>query len=374
MLKLFKFSALATFSALTFSVSSLSAQHEGHHSDAQHATEEHHEETTTAAEKDYDPTPVIMHHISDSHGFHIYGEGEHSVSFPLPVILWTEEGLVTFSSSEFHHDTHGHHVVERKGLRFVNHHEKIYQVEADGHLHHDEEGNITNVLPADISITKNVFSLLLSAFILCVIFLSAARKYKNGTSVPKGLASFVEPLIVFVRDDIAKPNIGPKFEKFMPYLLTVFFLIWINNLMGLIPFFPFSANLSGNIAFTMVLSVVTLLVTNFNGNKGYWSHILLPPVPKALWPIMIPVEIIGIFTKPFALMIRLFANITAGHIIVLSLISLVFIFKNVAMAGVAVPFALFISVLELLVAALQAYIFTLLTSLFIGQAVVEDHH
>jgi F-type H+-transporting ATPase subunit a len=153
----------------------------------------------------------------------------------------------------------------------------------------------------------------------------------------------------------------------------MFFLIWVLNLMGLVPFFPFSANMSGNIAFTMSLAVVTLLVTNFSGNSAYWKHILLPPVPKALWIIMIPVEIIGILTKPFALMIRLFANITAGHIIVLSLISLIFIFKTPAMGLVSVPFALFISVLELLVAALQAYIFTMLTALFIGTA-VEDHH
>ena len=161
----------------------------------------------------------------------------------------------------------------------------------------------------------------------------------------------------------------------MPYLLTIFFFIWINNIFGLIPFFPFSSNLTGNIFFTFVLSFITFLITTFSGNKDYWKHILTPPVPKALYPIMVPIEIIGMFTKPFALMIRLFANITAGHIIILSLISLIFIFKSIFISPVSGAFVLFMSVLELLVAALQAYVFTLLSALFIGQAVAEhDHH
>lgn len=193
---------------------------------------------------------------------------------------------------------------------------------------------------------------------------------------PKGLAGFLEPLVLFVRDDIAIPNIGLKnYEKYMPYLLTVFFFIWINNLIGLIPFFPFSSNLTGNIYFTFVLAFITFLITTYSGSRDYWAHILLPPVPKWLYPIMIPVEIIGIFTKPFALMIRLFANITAGHIIILSLVSLIFIFKSVAIAPVSGLFVLFMTTLEMLVAALQAYVFTLLSALFIGQAVEEhDHH
>lgn len=329
----------------------------------------------TLEEEAYDPTPVVMHHIQDSHGFHVYGEGENAVSVPLPVILWTDNGLVTFMSSAFHHDNEGHHVVEKGGMRFVNLHEDIYQLnEGASAVEFDDEHHPVNASkPLDFSITKNVFTLLLAALILCVVFMSVARRYSKGHEVPKGLAGFMEPLVVFVRDDIAEPNIGRKYERYMPLLLTMFFLIWVLNLMGLVPFFPFSANMSGNIAFTMSLAVVTLLVTNFSGNSGYWKHILLPPVPKALWIIMIPVEIIGILTKPFALMIRLFANITAGHIIVLSLISLIFIFKTPAMGLVSVPFALFISVLELLVAALQAYIFTMLTALFIGTA-VEDHH
>jgi F-type H+-transporting ATPase subunit a len=208
------------------------------------------------------------------------------------------------------------------------------------------------------------------------LFFAVARSYKRNNLAPKGLAGFLEPLVTFVRDEIAIPNIGKKqYAKYMPYLLTIFFFIWINNLIGLIPFFPFSSNLTGNIYFTFVLALITFIVTTLSGNKDYWKHILLPPVPKALYPIMIPVEIIGMLTKPFALMIRLFANITAGHIIILSLVSLIFIFKTVAVAPISGAFVLFMSVLEMLVAALQAYVFTLLSALFIGQAVAEhDHH
>ena len=208
-----------------------------------------------------------------------------------------------------------------------------------------------------------------------MIFYAVAKSYNKNKEAPKGLAGFFEPLVTFVRDDIAIPNIGEKkYAKFMPYLLTVFFFIWVNNLIGLIPFFPFSSNLTGNIAFTFVLAFITFLITTFNGNKDYWKHILMPPVPKLLYPIMVPIEIIGMFTKPFALMIRLFANIAAGHIIILSLVSLIFIFKTVAISPVSGAFVIFMSVLEMLVAALQAYVFTLLSALFIGQAVAEHDH
>jgi F-type H+-transporting ATPase subunit a len=387
MRKLLNFSALASLSVLLLSNNTMLAQghddheHEGtEHIIANEAVEEVHGEKYPEAQDedgDYDPTPVIMHHISDAHSFHIYGEGHEAVSVPLPVILWTDNGLVTFMSSEFHHDDHGHVVVEKNGMFFVNYHEDIFQLEsADEHLVLDEEGHPTNAQPLDFSITKNVFTLFLAGFILFLIFGTAARKYKkSGHRVPKGLASFVEPLIIFVRDDIAKANVGEKkHERYMPYLLTLFFLIWIVNLMGLIPFFPFSANLTGNIAFTMALSVIALIVVSFSGNKGYWKHIFFPK-PWGVWPILMPIEFASnVVIKFFALMIRLFANITAGHIIILSLVSLIFIFQSVGMAAVAVPFALFISVLELLVAALQAYIFTLLVALFLGQATAEDHH
>jgi F-type H+-transporting ATPase subunit a len=301
----------------------------------------------------------------------------HPISFNLPVILWTNQGLKIFLSKNFHHDNTGTHEVVIDGQSFVRFEEVIYYADKYNLLKEEDKGAFSLAArPLDFSITKNVFSLLLSAIILFVIFFFTARNYNKNNLIPKGIAGFMEPLVTFVRDDIAIPNIGiKKAAKYTPYLLTVFFFVWINNLIGLIPFFPFSSNLSGNIFFTFVLSLITFIVTTFSGNKDYWKHILLPPVPKALYPIMVPIEIIGIFTKPFALMIRLFANITAGHIIILSLVSLIFIFKSIAVAPISGAFVLFMSVLELIVAALQAYVFTLLTALFIGQAVEEhDHH
>lgn len=211
--------------------------------------------------------------------------------------------------------------------------------------------------------------------ILLLVFFSITSAYKKRAGkAPKGLQALLEPVILFVRDDVAIPNIGVKYVRYMPLLLTIFFFILINNLLGLVPFFPGGYNLTGNIAVTMVLSVIVLLVVNFSGNKYYWKHIFAPGIPLWLYPIMVPVEIIGILSKPFALMIRLFANITAGHIIVLSLISLIFIFKTAWMSTVSVPFVVFMDCIELLVAFLQAFIFTMLTSLFIGMAVEEHHH
>lgn len=324
---------------------------------------------------EFNSTDFIMHHISDAHEFHIIDIDGKPISLPLPIILWTEQGLVTFMSYEFHHNDDGKIVVEESGQRFVKHHEVIYQLsEGQNEVVFDENHHPTNaVKPLDFSITKNVFSLFLSAAILILLFGSALKRYK-GVGAPKGKFKFLEPLVVFVRDDIAKPNIGHKYGKYMPYLLTVFFFIWINNLIGLVPFFPFSANLTGSIALTFTLATITFLITTFSANKNYWTHIFATPgVPLWLAPIMIPVEVMGMFTKPIALMIRLFANITAGHIVILSLVSLIFIFKSLAVSPVSLVFVLFMNVLELLVAALQAYVFTLLSALFIGQA-VEDHH
>ena len=337
---------------------------------------------TEPEEAIFNPNEMIMHHIADSHGWHIMDWNDKEIGIPLPVILWTREGLVVFSSSLFHHDIEGRHVAEAGGQRFINLHEKIYYAsdapnehgvyaQADAATH-----EVANAKPWDISITKNVASLLVSVVIILVLFIGAARSYaKNGAAAPRGLAGFVEPLVVFVRDDIAKNNIGPHYKKFVPLLLTIFFFIWVNNLMGLVPFFPGGANVTGNIAVTMVLAFVAFVVTNVNGNRHYWKHILwMPGLPVAVKPLLAIVEIIGIFTKPFSLMIRLFANITAGHIIVLSLVSLVFIFETVWVSPVSVLLTLFISVLELLVAALQAYIFTLLTALYLGAALQEEHH
>lgn len=328
-----------------------------------------------AKEKDLDIVGIIMHHISDSHEFHLFGSGESSVSFPLPVILWTENGLVTFMSSEFHHDNDGKVVVERKGQKFVRFHEEIYYANEQGGVTFDDEKHATNARPLNFSITKNVFSLMVVALLMLLVFIPMAKSYRKNKKAPKGVAGLLEPIVLFVRDEIAIPQIGEKkYVRYMPYLLTIFFLIWFGNLFGLIPFFPFASTLTNDILFTGFLASITFLVTLFSSNKNYWKHIFATPgVPFWLAPIMIPVEVLGMFTKPFALMVRLFANITAGHIIILSLISLIFVFGTVFISPVSVIFALFINVLELLVAVLQAYVFTLLSALFIGGA-VEEHH
>lgn len=313
-------------------------------------------------EEKFEPTKVIMEHIADSHMWHLWGH----TSLPLPVILYTSNGLEVFSSGNFHHGEHDYNG-KYNNYRLEEDHVKV--VGADGKV--DEEAS-KSVL--DFSITKNVAAMFVAILIILIVFISVARTYKKRVGkAPKGLQSLIEPIIVFVRDDIAKPNIGHKYAKFMPYLLTVFFFIWFNNLLGLIPIFPGGANVTGNIALTFVMALGTMIIVNINGNKYYWKHILTPDVPWWLYPIMIPVELIGIISKPFALMIRLFANITAGHIIVLSLISLIFIFETAWISPVSVAFVIFMDVLELLVAFLQAFIFTLLTALFIGMA-VEEHH
>jgi F-type H+-transporting ATPase subunit a len=348
----------------------------------EHAAEPVSHETKSKEDK-VDMAALAIEHVLDSHSWHLWGEGHEAVSISLPVILKTKGGIVSFSSGEFHHDVHGQTIVEKNGERFVNFEEDIYYASEIPNEHGqylefitDAKGKLhpTNAKPLDFSITKCTAQLMLSALILILLFTSVARAYKNTgvTSAPKGKQSFLEPLIVFVRDEIAKANIGPeKYEKYTPYLLTVFFLILINNIFGLV---PISANLTGNIAFTFVLAIITFIVTTISANKDYWGHIFLPPAPKVLYPILIPLEFLGIFTKPFALMIRLFANMTAGHIIVISLVGLIFAFKTIWISPVAVGFALFIDLLECLVAVLQAYIFTLLTSLFIGSAMVEHHH
>ncbi|WP_430615584.1 F0F1 ATP synthase subunit A [Flavobacterium sp. JP2137] len=330
--------------------------------------------------QEFDATELIQHHIADSHEFHFFDYGGHSYSLPLPVILWTNSGLVTFMSSEFDHNDDATVVVEKNGEQFVRYHGNIYYAAAFADVEpgaHVEAPSITDFSkrPVNFSITKNVFALIMSVVFILILFNAVARSYKKNTAAPKGLAGFMEPLIVFVRDEIAIPNIGAKkYEKYMPYLLTVFFIIWVNNLFGLIPFFPFSSNLTGNIAFTFVMAMFTFLITLFSGNKNYWGHIFnTPGVPVWLAPIMVPVELMGMLTKPVALMIRLFANITAGHIIILSLVCLIFIFQTVFIAPVSGAFVLFMSALEILVAALQAYVFTLLSALFIGQAIEENH-
>lgn len=349
--------------AATPDVQEVHADHDTHgegHGDAHgDAHQEGHGDAAHADEND--PIAAIMHHISDANEFHIWGH----TSLPLPVIIRKADGTwSTGISSQYH--------TEKDGL--ILSHGRI--VDATSHT---TEGLL------DLSITKNVFMMLMSLIILTLVFFSVKSAYqKRGVnSAPKGLQSFLEPIITFIIDDVAKPNLGKHYEKFIPYLLSAFFFILINNLLGLVPFFPGSANLTGNIAVTLTMAVLTFLVTNFSGNKNYWVHVFaMPGVPKPLLLLLTPLEIVGLLTKPFALMMRLFANITAGHIIILSLVSLIFILgeNGKSMGGaiggtaVAVPFVLFMNALELLVAFLQAYIFTLLSAIFIGMAIEEHHH
>jgi F-type H+-transporting ATPase subunit a len=328
-------------------------------------------------EEAFDPTELIMHHISDSYVWHVvsWGEGEHQthIEIPLPIILISEGEFHFFLYSQFDHHTH---IAENNGSYFLYHHGEIYQTDEHGSVSKDEEGHILNAKPLDFSLTKNVWSMWLSVALMLWIFLSVAKRYKGAPSSPKGVQSLFEPIILFVKDDIVMEQIGPeKGSKYVPYLLTVFFFIWINNIIGLVPFFPGGSNFTGNISVTLVLSVLTFLITNISGSKSYWKHTLAAPgVPFFVKILLVPVEIIGLFTKPFALTIRLLANITAGHIIILSLISLIFILKTAAISPVSILLTLVMFMLELLVALLQAYIFTLLSALFIGMAVADDEH
>ncbi|MDH5413867.1 MAG: F0F1 ATP synthase subunit A [Flavobacteriaceae bacterium] len=336
------------------------------------------EETKEGEDEKFDPKEMIMHHVKDAHEFHVLDWNGKPISIALPIILWTDNGLTTFMSSEFHHDDSGHVIVEKDGAKFVKLHEKIYQLNSGAQeVAFDAEHHPTNATkPLDFSITRNVFMMWVSVIVLLLIFISAARRYKKSdNNVPTGIAGFIEPLVVFVKEEIAIPMIGEhKYKKYMPFLLTIFFFIWINNVFGLIPIIN-GANVSGNIAFTMTLAVFTFIITTVSGNKNYWKHIFwMPGVPVPMKIFLIPIELIGVFVKPISLMIRLFANITAGHIIVLALMSLIFIFKTIAVAPVSIAFSLFITIIEIIVTAIQAYIFTVLSALYFGMATEEEHH
>lgn len=333
---------------------------------------------------------MIMHHIQDAHEWHILtytnDKGlKQDVVVALPIIL-IDGGIQMFSSSTLYeegqpfklHTANGEaiHYVANKELGYGVYHETIYKLNKEGHLSFDTEGKVMNAAPLDLSITKNVLSALFSAFLIFVLCRAAAKTYsKEEVHAPKGFARFIEPFVVFVRDEIAITNIGEKkYKRYLPYLLTIFFFIWVNNMLGLIPIIPGGANLVGNVAFTGILALFTFILTIFSGNKHYWGHIFaMPGIPIPLLVIMIPIEIIGMFTKPFALTIRLFANMIAGHIILLSLVGLIFIFGSIGWAALSIPMAVFMSCLELLVALLQAYIFTILSALFIGEAVADRH-
>ena len=325
------------------------------------------EKTAEKGEK-FNPKDVILEHVADSHSLHLtYVVGTAIV--PLPIILYTDKGLEVFSSAKLEANEKAT-PYQGKYYTYIIDHNKIKVADASMQVDVAASKKVW-----DFSITRNVASMWISILVLFIIFISVSSAYKKREGkAPKGLQSFIEPLIIFVRDDIAISNIGhKKYARYMPLLLTFFFFILINNVLGLIPFFVGGYNLTGNIAVTITMATITLLVVNFSGNKYYWGHIFAPSVPLWLYPLMWVVELAGIISKPFALMIRLFANITAGHIIVLSLISLIFIFNTLWMSPVSVVFVVFMDTIELLVAFLQAYIFTMLTALFIGLA-VEEHH
>lgn len=330
-----------------------------------HGTEQHNNHNAKG-EDGFNVTETILDHIRDHHSWHLWGH----TSIPLPVILKTDKGFEVFSSSRLtdeHHDP----VVYNANYPYKLVEGKIKIVNTDGSVNEEASKKVF-----DISFTKNVASMFITVLVLILIFTGVAKAYqKTGvSSAPKGFQSFIEPIIIFVRDEVAKPYLGHSYARFMPFLLTIFFFIWINNLLGLVPFFPGGANLSGNIAFTLTLALFTFVIVTVNGKKDYWKHIFwMPGLPVPMKIFLMPIEILGVFIKPISLTIRLFANITAGHILVLSLISLIFIFKAVSASAIAVPFTVFISVIELLVGFLQAFIFAMLSALYIGMA-IEEHH
>ena len=320
--------------------------------------------TNEHAEEGFNAGAFIIDHVTDKYDWHLWGPHEDPVSIPLPVILYSAEtGLSVFLSSKFHHGKESY---------------KGYSLD-HGHIIREDDTAFY-----DFSITKTVAEILIACIILLWLFLATAKAYSRRTGMaPKGLQSFIEPVIIFVRDDIAKASIGEKhYRRFVPFLLTCFFFIFVVNLLGLIPIFPGGANVTGNIAVTLTLALIVLLITLFIGNKHYWTHILwMPGVPA--WvkiSLLTPIEIIGVFQRPAVLMIRLFANIAAGHIVILSFVCLIFVFGSSSEAGgwgfapVSMAFALFMNAMELLVAFLQAYVFTLLTAMYFGSCVEEPHH
>lgn len=337
-------------------------------------------------EKGFDAGPFIIEHVIDSYGWHICGDGDKSVTIPLPVMLFDNGHFVAFMSNKLHH---GEAAYKGYAMGWGENKGRIVKLDDEfadytGHL---EEGATYNchVCKWDISITKNVCALFISLILIVCIFLSVAKRYKqHPDEAPKGLQALVEPVIEFLQDEVITPSLGNKADKYAPYLLTLFFFILLNNLMGIIPIFPGGANLTGNIAVTGVLALITFFITNISAGKEYWVDIVnTPGVPwwlKIPVPLMPLVEVIGIFTKPFVLMVRLFANITAGHIVVLGFISLIFIFGQMAPAlgyGVSVVsifFYIFMGLLELLVAFIQAFVFTLLSAIYIGMATGGEEH
>jgi F-type H+-transporting ATPase subunit a len=322
----------------------------------------------------------IAHHLQDSHDFTLFsytneqGEEVHW-GFQLPVILW-DNGLKVFSSSRLHH---GESVAEVDGNYYALYHNKIYRTDAQGELNFDDHHHPTNAKPLDLSITKSVVMMLVTGLLLFWIFSSLAKSYARDGAVPRGIGRFFEPIVLYIRDDIAIANIGEKkYKRYMPFLLTIFFFIWFLNMFGLT---PLGVNVTGNIAVTTALALLVFLITNFTGTKDYWKHIFDPLGDGMPWfgkiiiyLILVPIEILGLFIKPFALLIRLYANMTAGHVVMMSLIGLIFIFKSWIGGPLSFGLSFAISVIEVLVALLQAYIFTMLAALYFGFASEEHHH
>lgn len=329
-------------------------------------------------EKDLKTTikEYINHHILDSYDFGLFSyTNDHQekvhIGSPLPVILW-DNGLKVFMSSKFHY---GETLAEVDGNFYKLYHNKIYKTDAEGTIAYDAEHHPTNAMPLDFSITKNVVMIFVVFLIMFFMFKRMASSYKKNNGMPKGIGRLLEPIVLYIRDDIAKPNIGEKnYKRYMSYLLTIFFFVWIVNLFGLT---PIGVNITNNIAVTFCLAIITFVITTFTAKKDYWKHIFwMPGVPVPMKIILAPIELLGTIIKPFSLMIRLYANITAGHIVLMSIIGMMFIFNNWLGSSLSFLLAFVLGILELLVAALQAYIFTMLSALYFGSAVEEhdDHH
>jgi len=336
------------------------------------------EDNVTKAAKQAERKAYIQHHLQDSYDFNLFsykkedGQKEY-VGFSLPIILW-DNGLQVFSSSKFHH---GETLAEAGGNHYKLYHGKIYKTDAEGTINNDKEHHTTNNKPLDLSVTKGVVMIILTGLLMFLLFGGLAKSYGKNGGIAKGIGRFFEPIILYIRDDIAIPNIGEKkYMKYMPFLLTVFFFIWFLNIFGLT---PLGVNVTGNIAVTASLALLTFLLTNFTGTKYYWKHIFdplgnsMPWIAKIpLYIILIPIEVLGIFIKPFSLLIRLYANMQAGHIVLMSLIGLIFLFRTWMGGVMSFGLAFAISLIEILVALLQAYIFTMLSALYFGFA-AEDH-
>jgi F-type H+-transporting ATPase subunit a len=314
----------------------------------------------------------INHHVLDSYDFNLlsYTKEDGSkvyVGIPLPVILW-DEGLVMFSSSEFNH---GETIAKSGNNYYRLYHSNIYKTDSSGKIYYDKEKHVENNSPLDFSITKGVVSIIFVSIIMFFLFRNLANSYKKNGMMANGIGRFFEPIVLYVRDEIAIPNIGEKhYKRYMSFLLTLFFFIWICNMIGLT---PLGINVTGNIAVTFCLALLTFIITTVSGTKYYWKHIFwMPGMPLPMKIIMAPIELLGVIIKPFTLMIRLYANIMAGHIVMMTLISMIFIFRNWIGSSLSFVLAFFISIIEILVALLQAYIFTILSALYFGFAVEEE--